>query len=78
MFSRFLLYTVVVYISWRFVRRLLAPARRRRVAETRPRRPAAMIRCETCGMFITKGSALLAGGREFCSPACVKQKARRA
>lgn len=76
MFFRFLLYTFVFYVALRVVRRLVAPARPR-VTGTRPRRPAPMIRCETCGMFITKGSALLAGGREFCSPACVEQKTRR-
>jgi len=76
MLLRLILYTFVFYISWRFVRRLLLPARPR-ATETRARRPASMVRCEACGMFITKSSALLAGGREFCSPACVEQKARR-
>lgn len=37
-----------------------------------------MVRCEACGMFITKGSAILSGGREFCSTGCSRGKVRSA
>jgi hypothetical protein len=37
-----------------------------------------MARCEECGMFITRGSAVISEGREFCSTDCLKGKVRRA
>src|SRR5947207_10955584 len=69
MFFRFIFYCILAYLAIRFVRRLLSPARSiggSRVAK-RDAVPAQMIRCESCGMFITETSALLIAGREFCS-----------
>lgn len=78
MLLRFILYSILAYLVLRFVRRLLAPARARGSrAPTDGARSAQMIRCESCGMFITQTSALLIGGREFCSKGCAK-KANRA
>jgi hypothetical protein len=37
-----------------------------------------MVRCESCGTFLTQGSALMIGGKHFCSSSCVEQKARKA
>ena len=77
MFFRFVLYCILAYLAIRFVRRLLSPARPRgpRVA-TRDGGPAQMIRCQNCGMFVTQTSALLVGGREFCSTACAQKTNR--
>lgn len=71
---RFIIYCVLAYFAYRFVRRLLSPASGGGSgAATREARPAQMIRCENCGMFITQTSALLAGGREYCSKSCVQK-----
>jgi len=35
-----------------------------------------MVRCESCGVFVTEGRAMVVGGRKFCSSACMEQKAR--
>ena len=77
MLLRFIFYCVLAYMAWRFVRWLVTPSSRLNRAGT-PRRSAAMVRCETCGMFITESSALVVGGRDFCSRQCLDQKARRA
>jgi hypothetical protein len=37
---------------------------------------SAMVRCESCGTFVTEGRAMIVGGRKFCSAACMEQKAR--
>ncbi len=76
MLFRLVFYCVLAYLAWRFVRWLLAPSRASR--DRAARRTAAMVRCETCGMFITQNSALVVGGRDFCSRQCLEQKARRA
>src|SRR5437667_11887041 len=74
MFFRFIIYSILAYLAIRFIRRLLSPARPRgpRVA-TRAGGPAQLIRCQNCGMFVTQTSALLVGGREFCSRACAQK-----
>jgi formylmethanofuran dehydrogenase subunit E len=78
MLSRFIFYCVLAYFAWRFVRWLLTPSSSRPNRSGRAGRAAAMVRCETCGMFITETSALVAGGRDFCSRHCLEQRARRA
>ena len=74
MFFRFIIYCVLAYLAIRFVRRLLAPAPGRS-SRSAPREagPAQMTRCESCGMFIIQTSALLVGGREFCSKSCAQK-----
>ena len=74
MFLRLLIYCVLAYLAFRFVRRLLSAAPGG-VSRATPReaRPAQMIRCENCGMFITQTSALLIGGRGFCSKSCAQK-----
>lgn len=74
MFFRFILYCILAYFAVRFVKRLLnpAPVRGSRAA-ARDDGPAPMIRCENCGMFIIQTSALLVGGREFCSKSCAQK-----
>jgi hypothetical protein len=75
---KFIIYCVLAYLAIRFVRRLLSPVSGGRFrATSRNAGPAQMIRCESCGMFITPTSALLVGGREFCSKSCA-QKTNRA
>src|SRR5687768_11172153 len=72
MFFRFIIYCLLAYIVLRFVRRLLSPVRPPRVA-SRNGGAAQLIRCQNCGMFVTQTSALLVGGREFCSRSCAQK-----
>jgi hypothetical protein len=78
MLFRFIFYCMLAYLAWRFIRWLIAPASARSGRAGRVRRAAPMVRCQTCGMFVTESSALIAGGRDFCSPHCLEQRARRA
>ena len=73
MLIRFLIYCVLAYIAFRLVKKLLAPSTRGVFKATRESGPAQMIRCDNCGMFITQTSALLVGGREFCSKSCAQK-----
>jgi len=74
---RFIFYCILAYLALRFVRWLLTPSRAR-ARQGGVQRGATMVRCETCGMFVTERSALAAGGHEFCSQQCLEQRARRA
>jgi hypothetical protein len=78
MLFRFIFYCVLAYLAWRFVRWLVTPSPARASRGGRGARAASMVRCESCGMFITQSSALVIGGRDFCSRQCLEQKARRA
>jgi hypothetical protein len=78
MFLRFIFYSILAYLAMRFLRWLIAPSSARSAKTARGRRIAPMVRCETCGMFITENSALVAGGRDFCSRNCLEQRVRRA
>jgi hypothetical protein len=78
MFLRFIFYSILAYLAMRFIRWLIAPSSGRAGQAVRGRRAAPMVRCETCGMFITESSALAAGGRDFCSRNCLEQRVRRA
>ena len=78
MLLRFLFYCLLAYLALRLVRWLLAPVAARPRRAGGPRQIAPMVRCQTCGMFITATSALVAGGQEFCSRPCLEQRARRA
>jgi len=78
MLFRFIFYCMLAYMAWRFVRWLVAPSPGRSNRDRSARRNAAMVRCQTCGMFITESSALIVGGRDFCSRQCLERKARRA
>jgi len=77
MLFRFIFYCVLAYLAWRFVRWLLTPSPRRSGADRRARQVAPLVRCETCGMFVTESSALAVGGRDFCSRHCLEQRARQ-
>ena len=79
MLFRFIFYLVIAYTALRIVRWLIKPTTRgaRRMAAGRPR-PSQMIRCATCGMFITQTSALALGGREFCSKSCAERRVHSA
>ena len=74
---RLIFYCILAYLVVRFVRWLITPSRARSGRRDVQRR-ATMVRCETCGMFITEGSALIAGGHDFCSRHCLDQRARQA
>jgi hypothetical protein len=77
MFYRFIIYCILAYVAFRFVRRLMSPrSRQRSSAGTRRATSAQMIRCENCGMFITESSAILVNGRDFCSSACAHRNDR--
>jgi hypothetical protein len=89
---KFVTYVFVAYLALWYLRRLLgffsvasrpvskpgrsAPGRSPAVV---PReKSSVMVRCESCGTFLTQGSALTIGGKTFCSSSCVEQKARKA
>ena len=74
MFLRFIFYTILAYIILRFVTWLIsAPSNRKSGGRTKAGpRAAQMVRCGSCGMFITQNSALVVGGRGFCSRACAQ------
>ena len=86
MFLKFVFYCIAAYLAFRlarsFLRYLAAPVSPRAGASNPGRRrtnagvskSAQMIRCETCGMFITQNSAILAGGQRFCSEECAESK----
>lgn len=76
---RFILFLVIAYTVLRAVRWLIkpsSPASRRVVG--RDNSPSHMIRCTTCGMFVTQKSALALGGQEFCSKSCAEQRVHSA
>lgn len=77
MLFRFILFLVLAYAVLRVVRWLIKPSSSARVASRGPG-PSHMIRCATCGMFVTQKSALALGGREFCSKSCAEQRVHRA
>ncbi len=79
MLFRFILFLVLAYTVLRVVRWLINPSSSagRRVAARGPR-PSHMIRCATCGMFVTQKSALALEGREFCSKSCALQRVHSA
>jgi len=70
---RFIFYSILAYAVLRFIRWLLASASPRKSASSnREARPAQMIRCRHCGMFVTQRSAIVAAGEEFCSQSCAQ------
>jgi hypothetical protein len=70
---RFIFYTILAYAVLRFIRWLLASASPRNSASRKHEaRPAQMIRCRHCGMFVTQRSAIVAAGEEFCSQSCAQ------
>ena len=73
MFFRFLIYCLLAYLAFRFVRRLLSPAPGVASGTNTRKVASQMIRCENCGMFITQTSALLVSGREYCSKSCAQK-----
>lgn len=79
MLLKFILFLVLAYTLLRVVRWLGNPSTsgRRRVGNRSPG-AAHMIRCATCGLFVTQKSALALGGREFCSKSCAEQRVHSA
>lgn len=79
MLLRFIVFLVIAYTVLRVVRWLINPSQAgaRRVASRGPR-SAHMIRCPTCGVFVTQKSALSLGGREYCSKNCAEQRVHSA
>lgn len=80
MLFKFIFYCVLAYLTLRFIKWVLRPARPSPTGgRTAPRgRSSEMVRCDACGMFITKSSALMVAGGDFCSRACYEQKVHRA
>jgi hypothetical protein len=83
MLLRFILYSVIAYLVIRLVRnfisaakgaKLHASAEARQTPRQEPRKKVAstMIRCASCGTFITENSAMPSGNRIYCSTACTK------
>ena len=75
---KFIFYCILAYLGMRLIRWLITPSRGRAKQSGGDRRGATMVRCETCGMFVTERSALAAGGHDFCSRQCLERRARRA
>ena len=75
---KFIFYCILAYLVMRLVRWLITPSRARAGRVSGAQRGATMVRCETCGMFVTQRSALVTGGHDFCSRHCQEQRARRA
>lgn len=74
---KFIFYCIVAYVVLRVLRWILTPLPRSR-SNARRASAAKMVRCESCGMYVTQSSALSIGEMEFCSKTCARQKARRA
>lgn len=79
MFLRFILYSVIAYFVIRVARSFIKGLNG--VAHTsgptvgqKPRKTVAatMIRCDSCGTFITENSAMRSGSGLFCSNSCAK------
>lgn len=79
MLLRFILFLVLAYVVLRAIRWLAnsSPSASRRVASSRPR-ASQMIRCATCGVFVTQKSALSLGGGDYCSKSCAEQRVHNA
>ncbi|HKP10869.1 MAG TPA: PP0621 family protein [Blastocatellia bacterium] len=75
---RLVFYLILAYLAMRFIRWLVTPSRARSRQSEKGRRGATMVRCATCGMFVTERSALVAEGHDFCSRQCLERRARRA
>jgi hypothetical protein len=80
---RLIAYSIITYLLLSFVRRVLdrslSASRHRPVSGRPPARPvksSVMVRCESCGTFVTRELTLSLGGKTFCSSACLEQKAR--
>ena len=70
---RFIFYSILAYAVLRLIRWVLASASpANSPSSKREARPAQMIRCRHCGMFITQRSAIVASGEEFCSRNCAQ------
>jgi hypothetical protein len=74
MLLRFIFYCLVAYAGFRFLRWLVKPAPAR--SNLRSPRSSRMVRCESCGLFVTEGSAMVVRGRDFCSKACAQRNLR--
>ncbi len=74
---KFVFYCILAYLAMRFVRWLVTPSRAKSRRGRNISRGATMVRCETCGTFVTERSALVVGGHDFCSQTCLEQRARR-
>jgi|SRR5687768_16199279 hypothetical protein len=88
MLLKFILYSVIAYLVIRLVRsfisgakgaKLPASAGARQTTRREPRKKVAstMIRCASCGTFITENSALQSGSDIYCSNPCAKIGAQR-
>ena len=77
---RLLIYFVVGYLFWKFLKWLVKPAKRKGGASTRNPGDKAMslIKCSGCGMFITEARALMVRGQAYCSTACAGAAVDRA
>jgi hypothetical protein len=84
MFLRFILYSVIAYFVIRFIKSFISGASRVKPVSgpdarqgVRKTVAATMIRCESCGTFITENSALHSGNQLFCSNSCAKVGVQR-
>jgi hypothetical protein len=78
---KFIVYCLIAYIVVRFVGRLLdreLRGHRRGRGEPRSFKTSATAKCETCGTYVPESRAITFGGKSFCSPNCLSQKARKA
>lgn len=75
-FLKFVLYSLIAYVAFRFFVSLAKPAPVRRTSPREPRSAGRTIRCNACGVFVPEKNALILGGSAFCSTACVEKVAK--
>ena len=73
---RLIFYSIIAYVVIRFIRKFLGvrPSGSRSGLHVAGTRTSQMVRCESCGTFVTETRALVVGNKEFCSKACVENR----
>jgi len=73
-FFRFIFYLIAVYVFYRFLRFLLAPASPSDRRASRPQPSGVMVKDETCNTYLSREEAILekVEGKDyyFCSQEC--------
>jgi hypothetical protein len=86
MVLRFILFSIIAYFLIRFVRGMVSGLTNSQANAGREKAPgrkpgatssALMIRCASCGTYITERSAVLSGSHIFCSNSCAKTGIQR-
>lgn len=70
--TRFIFWMLVLYIAWRWWRRVQVE-RRRRDEQAPPRQAERVLACQNCRVYLPEGEGLSIAGRFFCSDKCCRQ-----